>query len=73
MSVDAHVSSCAGQCFSFTVGDVLFGLGVSVLLGHAKIHDVDDIGRFRVGSPDKEVVGFDVSIDEILLVDSLHS
>jgi hypothetical protein len=52
---------------------VLFGFGVSVLFGHAKINDVNDVGRFGVWSTYQEIIGFDVAVDEVLFVDGLHS
>ena len=73
MCVDAHVSCCAGQRFSLTVGDVLLRLRVSVLLRHAKIHHMDDVGGLRAWPTDQEIVGLDVAVDEVLLVDGLHS
>jgi len=52
---------------------MLLSLRVSVLLGHTEVDNVDDICCFGVGSANEEVVWFDVSINEILLVDRLHS
>lgn len=52
---------------------MLFGFGIPILLCHSEIDDVNDIGGFRVGATDEEVVGFDVTIDEIFLMDSLYS
>ena len=48
-------------------------LGITVLLRHAKVNDVDDIGGLGSGAADQEVVGFDVSVDQVLLVDSLDA
>jgi hypothetical protein len=72
MGVDAHVSSGTGQGLAFPVGDVLLRLGIAVLLGHAEVDDVDDIGALSARAADEEVVGLDVAVDEILLVDGLH-
>ena len=52
---------------------MLLSLWVSVLLRHAEINDVNDIGRFRVWSTDEEIVGFDVSIYQVLLVYGLNT
>lgn len=71
--IDTHVACCAGQRFALAVGDVLLGLGVSVLLGHAEIDDVDHIGRFGAGAADQEIVGLDVSVDEVLFVNRLDA
>lgn len=73
MCVDAHVSCCARQRFALSVGDVLLGLGVAVLLGHAEVDDVDDVGRLGARAADEEVVGLDVAVDEVLLVDCLYA
>lgn len=73
MGVDTHVARCTGQRLPLAVGDMLLGLGVTVLLGHAEIDHVDYIGGLGVGAADEEVVGFDIPVDEVLLVDRLDS
>ena len=52
---------------------MLFCLWISVLFGHTKINNVNNVRSFGVGSADEEVVWFDVSIYQILLVYRLHS
>ena len=52
---------------------MLLCLGISILFGHAEVHHVDDISSFCVWSTNKEVVRFDVSVDEVLFVDSLDT
>jgi len=52
---------------------VLFRLRVTVLFGHAKVNHVNNIGRLCSWSSDEEVVWFDVTVDEILLVDGLYA
>ena len=73
MCVNAHVPRRSAQTLSFPVGDVLFRLGVAVLLGHAEIDDMDDISALRAGATDKEIIRLDVAIDKVLFVDRLHS
>lgn len=73
MGIDTHVTGSTGQRLSLAVGDVLLGLGVSVLLGHAKINHVDDIGCLGTRSSDQEVVRFDITVDEVLFVYRLDS
>lgn len=73
MCVDTHVPRGTRQGFALTVGDVLLGLRITVLLSHAKIDDVDDVGSLGGWAADKEVVGLDVTVDQILLVDCLHA
>lgn len=52
---------------------MLLGLWVAVLLGHAKVDDVNDIGSFSAWSANEEIVGFDIAVDEIFLVDGLDA
>jgi len=62
MGVDAHVACSARQRFAFSVRNMLLGLGVTILLGHAKVDDVDNIGGLGAGAADEEVVRFDVAV-----------
>lgn len=73
MCVDAHVSSSAAQTLAFPVRNVLLRLRVPVLLRHAKVDDVDQVGGLGRGAADEEVVGLDVAVDEVLFVDRLDS
>jgi len=52
---------------------MLFGFWVSVLFGHAKINDVNDVGRFGVRSTNQEIIRFDVAVNEVLFMDCLDS
>lgn len=73
MSVDTHVTCCAGQRLALAVRDVLLGLGVSILLGHTKVDHVDDIGGLSAGATNQEVIRFDIAVDEILFMDCLNT
>ena len=73
MGVDAHVSCGTGKRLPLAVRNVLLGLRVTVLLGHAEVNNVDNVGGFAVGPSDQEVVRLDVAVDEVLLVDGLHA
>lgn len=73
MGVDTHVASGTGQRLALSVGDVLLGLGVAVLLSHTKVDDVDDVGALGARTTNEEVVGLDVAVNEILLVDGLDA
>lgn len=56
----------------FPVRNVFFGLGVDVLLGQAKVYDVNDV-LFLIALPaDKEIFRLDVSVDEVLGMHVLH-
>lgn len=52
---------------------MLLGLGIAVLLGHAKVDNVDNVSSLRPRPADEEVVRLDVTVDEVLLVDSLYT
>jgi len=73
MGVDAHVSCGTRERLSLPVWNVLLGLGVTVLLGHAEVDDVDNVRVLAVGTTDEEVVRLDVTVDEVLLVDGLYA
>jgi len=73
VGVDTHVTSCSGKRLAFPIRDVLLRLGVTVLLGHAEVDDMDDVGALGAWPADQEVVGLDVSVDEVLLVDGLDA
>jgi hypothetical protein len=73
MGVDTHVTGSSRQTLAFPIGDVLLRLGVSVLLSHAEIDDMDNVGSLRSWPTDQEVVRLDVAIDQVLLVDGLYS
>jgi hypothetical protein len=73
MSIDAHVACRPTQTLALAIRNMLLGLGVAVLLRHAKIDDKDRVGRLGRGSPDQEVVGLDIAVDEILLVNGLDA
>ena len=72
MSVDTHVSRSTGKRLALSVRNVLLRLGIAVLLGHSEVDNVNDILRLRVRSAYEEIVGLDVSVDEVLLVDGLY-
>jgi hypothetical protein len=52
---------------------MLLCLGVTVLLGHAKVNNVYDVGALGAGSTDQKIVRLDVSVNEVLLVNSLNA
>jgi hypothetical protein len=73
VGVDAHVSRGSRQRLALAIGNVLFGLWVSVLLRHAEINYMDDVGHLRSRPANQEVVRLDIAVDEVTLVDGLHS
>jgi hypothetical protein len=73
MGIDRHVSGCATQTLALSVRDMLFCFRISILFGHSKVDNVDDIGGFGTRSTDEEVVGLDVSVDEVTVMDRLYT
>ncbi len=63
MGIDTHVAGGTRERLTFPVGNVLLRLGISVLLGHAEVDNMNDIGALRARSANQEVVGLDVSVD----------
>jgi len=43
------------------------------LFGHAEVDNVDNVCDFGARLTDEEIVWFDISVDEILFVDSLDA
>lgn len=64
MGVDGSVASSASQVFVLAIRDVLVGASISVLLGQAKVNDVNKVALLPQAH--KEVVGLDISVDEVL-------
>jgi hypothetical protein len=52
---------------------VLLGLGVTVLLSHTEVDNVDNVRVLAVGTTNEEVVRLDITVDEVLLVDGLYT
>lgn len=73
MCIDAHVTSSARECLALTIRDVLLGFGVAILLGHAKVNNVDDIGGLGARATNEEVIRLNVAVDMVLLVDGLDT
>lgn len=72
MGVDGHVTGSSRQALALSVGNVLLGLGIPVLLRHTEIDDVNYISGLGSGPADEEVVGLNITVNEVLLVDGLH-
>lgn len=73
MGVDAHVPGSSRERLAFPVGDVLLRLGITVLLSHAEIDDVNHVRSLCPGSSNQEIVGLDISVNQVLLVDRLDT
>lgn len=71
--VDAHVARRARQALVLAVRDVLLGLRVDVLLGQAKVDDVDGVLPLAARPPNQEVLRLHVAVDEALGMHILHA
>ena len=71
VGVDAGISCRPREVFVFLVGDVLVRSCVPVLLGESKVDGVDEVAL--LAETHEEVVGFDVSVDEVLRMDVLDA
>ena len=67
VSVDRGITGSSGQVLVLTVGDVLMGARIAVLLGKAEIDNVND--RLALSQSNEEVVGLNISMDEGLCMD----
>ena len=72
MGVDTHVTRRTGKRLALPVRDVLLRLGVTVLLGHTEVHDVNNISTLRAWSANEEVIRLDIAINEVLLMNGLN-
>lgn len=52
---------------------MLLSLWVTVLFGHAEIYNVNDIGCFSSRASNKEVVWFNISVDQVLFMNGLNA
>lgn len=73
MHIDTHVSSSPTQTLALAIRDVLLRSRIPVLLGHAEIDRMDQVGRFGPWSTDEEIVWLDVSVNQVLLMNRLDS
>ena len=73
MRVDAHVACRSRQTLVLPVGNVLVGLRVNVLLGQAKVDDVDGVLVFAGLPSDEKILRFDVTVDQVLTMYIFYS
>lgn len=73
MRVDAHIPRRSAQTLPLSIRYMLLRFRIPVLLCHAKVDDVNNVGSLGGGSTDQEVVGLDVAVDQVLLMNGLHS
>ncbi len=71
MSVDGSVACCAGEILVFPVGDVLVGSSVPILLGQAKVNDIDKVAL--LAQTHQKVVWFHITVDKVFRVNVFNS
>lgn len=64
MCVNGGVASSASQVFILPVWNVLMRTSITVLLGQAKVYDVDKIAL--LAKPHQKVVRFNISVNKVL-------
>lgn len=70
MSVNRSITSSSSQIFTLSVGDVL-SISLDVSFGKAEVQNENFVGGFV--QSDAEVIGFNVSMDEMSVVNVLNS
>ena len=70
MGVDGGVPGSSGEVFAFSVRDV-FSVSLDVSFGESEIEKEDFVASFV--ESDTEIVGFDIAVDELSVVDVLDS
>lgn len=73
MGIDRHVPRCTTQTLALAIRNVLLRFRIPVLLCHSEIDHVNDIGGFSPWTSNQEIVGFDIPVDEILVVYRLNA
>lgn len=68
VGVDGGISGGACQILALSVGDVL-AVSLDVSLGQAEVQDEYFVGSFV--QPNAEIVGLDIPVDEVPVVDIL--
>ena len=71
MRVYRGIPGRAGQVLSVAIWDMLAGFGISEALGESEVNHVYVVLLFA--NSDKEVVRFDVSVQEMSRMDKLNS
>lgn len=71
MSVNGGIAGSASQVLILTIRDVLMCAGVTILLGQAKVYDVDQVSL--LAKPHQEIIRFNVSMNEVFGVYVLDS
>jgi len=71
MGVNRGISCGSSQVFTLSERDVL-PFGVLVAFSQSEVDDVD-VALGWLGASDEEIIGFDVAVDDSLLVDFLNS
>lgn len=71
MRVQTGVAGGARQGLVVFEGDVAAGFWVFVALGEAEVDDIDDVLVFARAN--EEIIGFDISVEEAILVHEFYS
>lgn len=69
MCIDCGVSSSTSQILAITVWNMLTSFWVSEAFGKPKVNDIHEM--LLLLNPNQEVIGFDISVQEVARVDEL--
>jgi hypothetical protein len=71
MRVNRCIASCPREVLVLSVGDVEVCLGIAVLLCETKVDDIDLVPA--LADTHQEVVGLDITVDEVTRMDVLNA
>lgn len=73
MRIDRHITGGTGQRLPLAIWNMLFSLGISILLSHAKVNHMNNVGRLCTRLAYQKIIGLDITVDEVFFMNSLHS
>lgn len=71
MCVDGGIACRPCEVLVLSIGDMLVGAGIPVLLGQTKVNDVDQVAF--LSQPHEEVIWLHISMNEILRMNVLNT
>lgn len=69
--VDGGIACRPCEVFVLSVGDVLVGAGIPILLGQPEVNDINQVAF--LSQPHEEVIWLHISVDKILRMNVLNT
>jgi hypothetical protein len=69
--VDGGIACCPCEVLVLSIGDMLVGACIPILLGQPKVNDVDQVAF--LSQPHEEVIWLHISVDKILRMNVLNT